>query len=103
MVPVLEKRLLPSVAPVKDGVVVVMPPRPRLKPEATGCCCGAVDVRMEPNDKPAPAVGAVVDVVVVVLREKGTAEAVGLLKARLKPVVAAEVAGVPDKRQKKQG
>lgn len=48
---------------------------------------------MEPNDKPAPTVEEVV--VVVVVREKGVAEAVGLLKPKLKPVVAAVEAGAP--------
>lgn len=53
---------------------------------------------MEPNDKPAPA-GAAVDVVAVVVREKGVAEAVGLLKGRLKPVPTAVVAAVPVKME----
>lgn len=91
----LEKRLPPSDGPVKAAVVVVVPPRPSVKPVAAGCC-GAVDVRTEPNVKPVPA-GADEDVVAVVVREKGVAEAVGLLKAKLKPVVAAEVAGVPER------
>lgn len=90
----LEKSPPPSDGPVKAAVVVVVPPRPSVKPEAAGCC-GAVDVRTEPNVKPVPA-GADEDVVAVVVREKGVAEAVGLLKAKLKPVVAAEVAGVPE-------
>lgn len=68
---------------------------PKLKPVAAGCC-GAVEVRMEPNDKPA---GATVDVVAVVVREKGVAEAVGLLKARLKPVPTDVVAVVPVKEK----
>lgn len=56
-----------------------------------------MEVRTEPNVKPAPAVVAVAAGVAV--REKGVAEAVGLFvfKARLKPV-AAVVAGVPDGR-----
>lgn len=74
-------------------MVVVVPPRPRVKPAAAGCC-GAVDVKTEPNVKPAPA-GADEEVAAVVVREKGVAEAVGLLKAKLKPVEAAEVAGAP--------
>lgn len=88
---VLEKRLAPSVGAAKDAVVAVAPPRPRVKPVAAGCC-GAVEVRTEPNVKPAPAV-----VAGVAVREKGVAEAVGLFwfKARLKPA-AAVVAGVPE-------
>lgn len=66
-----------------------------MKPWAAGCC-GTADARTEPNVKPAPA-GAD-DVVVVVVRENGVAEAVGLLKAKLKPVDAAVVAGVPNVR-----
>lgn len=93
---VLEKRLPPSDEPVRAAVVAVVPPRPRVKPVAAGCC-GAVDVRTEPNVKPAPA-GADEEVVAVVVREKGIAEAVGLLKAKLKPVDAAEVAGVPERK-----
>lgn len=93
---VLEKRLPPSVGPVEAAVVAVEPPRPRVKPVAAGCC-GAVDVRTEPNVKPAPA-GADVEVVAVVVREKGVAEAVGLLKAKLKPVGAAVVAGAPERK-----
>lgn len=87
---VLEKRPAPS-----DGTeVVVVPPRlPSVKPEAAGCC-GAVAVRTEPNVSPAPA-GADEEVVATVVRENGVAEAVGLLKAKLKPVEAAEEAGVP--------
>lgn len=52
-----------------------------------------MEVRTEPNVKPALAVVAAG----VAVREKGVAEAVGLFvfKARLKPV-AAVVAGVPD-------
>lgn len=92
----LEKRPPPSDEPVKAAVVVVTLPRPRVKPAAAGCC-GAVDVRTVPNVKPAPA-GADEEVVVAVVREKGIAEAVGLLKAKLKPVDAAEVAGVPNVR-----
>lgn len=75
-----------------------MPPRPSLKHEAAGCC-GAVDVRTEPNVKPAPR-GADEEVVAVVVREKGVAEAVGLLKARLKPVDCPEDAGVPERKYK---
>lgn len=89
---VLEKRPPPS-----DGTVaaadVVEPPRPRVKLAAAGCC-GAVEVRTEPNVKPAPA-GADEEVVEVVVREKGVADAVGLLKAKLKPVEAAVDAGAP--------
>lgn len=84
-----EKRPPPS-----ELTVVVVPPRPpSVKPEAAGCC-GAVAVRTEPNVSPAPA-GADEEVVGTVVREKGVAEAVGLLKAKLKPVEAAEEAGVP--------
>lgn len=87
---VLEKRPPPS-----DGTVVVAaaPRPPSVKPEAAGCC-GAVAVRTEPNVSPVPA-GADDDVVATVVREKGVAEAVGLLKAKLNPVEAAEEAGVP--------
>lgn len=92
----LENRPPPSDGPAKAAVVVVVAPRPRVKAEAAGCC-GAVDVRTEPNDKPAP-VGADEEVVAVVVREKGVAEAVGLLKAKLKPAVAAVVAGVPERK-----
>lgn len=55
-----------------------------------------MDVRTEPNVKPAPA-GADVEVVEEVVREKGVADAVGLLKAKLKPVDADVVAGAPKK------
>lgn len=58
-----------------------------------------MDVRTEPNVKPAPA-GADKEVVVVVGRVKGVAEAVGLLKAKLKPVEEALVAGAPERKQK---
>lgn len=92
----LEKRPPPSDGPVKDAVVVVEPPRPSVKPVAAGCC-GAVDVKTEPKVKPAPA-GADEEVVAVVVREKGVAEAVGLLKAKLKPVDATEAAGVPERK-----
>lgn len=93
---VLAKRLPPSDGPVEvAAVVVVVPPRPRLKPADAGCC-GATDVRTEPNDTPAPA-GADEEMEVVV-REKGVAEAVGLLKAKLKPVDAAVVAGAPERK-----
>lgn len=87
---VVEKRL-----PPRDGtVVVVVPPRPpSVKAEAAGCC-GAVAVSTEPKVSPAPA-GADEEVVATVVREKGVAEAVGLLKAKLKPGEAAEEAGVP--------
>lgn len=90
----LEKSPLPNDGPVKDAVVVDVP-RPSVKPVAAGCC-GAVDVRTEPNVRPAPVADE--EVVAVVGREKGVAEAVGLLKARLKPVDA-EVAGVPEKKR----
>lgn len=89
---VLEKSPLPNEGPVKDAVEVDVP-RPSVKPVAAGCC-GAVDVRTEPNVRPAPVADE--EVVAVAGREKGVAEAVGLLKARLKPVDA-EVAGVPEK------
>lgn len=91
---VLAKRLLPSEGAAKDAVVAVVPPRPRAKPVAAGCC-GAVAVRTEPNVKPALAV--VAEAAGVAVREKGVAEAMGLFgfKARLKPA-AAVVAGVPD-------
>lgn len=93
---VLEKQLAPSDGPVEAAaVVVVEPPRPRVKPAAAGCC-GAVDVRTEPNDNPA---GADEEVEAVV-REKGVAEAVGLLKAKLNPVDAAVEAGAPRRKQK---
>lgn len=96
MGPVLEKRLLPSDGPVEAAVVVVVvPPRPRAKPVAVGCC-GAVEVRTEPNVKPVPA--AAVEEVLVAVRENGVAEAVGLLKAKLKPVVAAVLAGAPERK-----
>lgn len=78
-------------------VVVVVPPSPpSVKPEAAGCC-GAVAVRTEPNVSPAPGV-ADEEVVATVVREKGVAEAVGLLKPKLKPVEAAEEAGVPTRQ-----
>ncbi len=93
---VLEKRPPPSDKPVEDAVVAVVPPSPRVKAVAAGCC-GAVDVRTEPNVKPAPA-GADEEVVAVVVREKGVADAVGLLKAKLKPVGADEVAGAPERK-----
>lgn len=93
---VLENRLPPSDGAVKAAVVVVVPPRPSMKPVAAGCC-GAVDVRTEPNVKPAPA-GADEELVAVVVREKGVAEAVGLLKAKLKPVDVDEVAGAPERK-----
>lgn len=90
----LEKRPPPREGTVEAAVVVVVAPRPRVKEVAAGCC-GAVDVRTEPNVKPAPA-GADEEVVAVVVRENGVAEAVGLLKAKLKPVEAAVVAGAPE-------
>ena len=88
----MEKRPPPREGTVA-AAVVVEPPRPRVKPAAAGCC-GAVEVRTEPNVKPAPA-GAD-EVVEVVVREKGVADAVGLLKAKLKPVEAAVDAGAPE-------
>ena len=89
---VLEKSPPPSDGPVKAAVVVVVgAPRPRVKAVAAGCC-GAMDVRTDPNVKPAPA-GA--DEAVEAVRENGVAEAVGLLKARLKPAGATAVAGAP--------
>lgn len=88
----LEKRPPPSEGTVAAAVVVVEPPRPKAKPAVAGCC-GAVEVRTEPNVKPAPA-GAD-EVVEVLVREKGVADAVGLLKAKLKPVEAAVDAGAP--------
>lgn len=91
---VLEKRPPPSDGPVEAAVVVVVPPRPSVKPMGAGCC-GAVEVRTEPNVRPVPA-GADEEVVAVVVREKGVAEAVGLLKAKLKPVDAAVVAWAPE-------
>lgn len=75
--------------------MAVAPPRPRVKPVAAGCC-GAVEVRTEPNVKLAPG-GAAEEAVVVAVREKGVAEPVGLLKGRLKPV---EAAGAPEKKYK---
>lgn len=94
---VLEKRLLPREGAAKDAVVAVVPPKPSVKPVAAGCW-GAVDVRTEPNVNPALAV--VAEAAGVAVREKGVAEAVGLFgfKARLKPVAAAVVAGVPNVR-----
>lgn len=89
----MEKQLAPSDGPVEAAVVAVELPRPRVKPAAAGCC-GAVDVRTEPNDNPA---GADEEVEAVV-REKGVAEAVGLLKAKLNPVDAAVEAGAPNVR-----
>lgn len=88
-VPVLEKRPAPRDGTVEAAVEVVIPPRPSVNPVAPGCC-GAVDVRMEPKLKPAPVVEEV-----VVVSEKGVADAVGLLKAKLKPVAADVVAGAP--------
>lgn len=93
----MENRTPPSDGPVEAAVVVV-PPRLRAKPVPAGCC-EAVDVRTEPNAKPVPA-GAVKELVVVVVRGKGAAEAVGLLKAKLKPVEAGLVAGVPERKHK---
>lgn len=90
----LEKSPLPNDGPVKDAVVVDVP-RPSVKPVAAGCC-GAVDVRTEPNVRPGPVADE--EVVAVVVRENGVAEAVGLLNARPKPVDA-EVAGVPEKKR----
>lgn len=92
----MEKRPPPSDGPVEAAVVVVVPPRPSVKPMGAGCC-GAVEVRTEPNVRPVPA-GADEEVVAVVVREKGVAEAVGLLKAKLKPVDAAVVAWAPNVR-----
>lgn len=77
--------------------MVVVLPRPRAKPVAAGCG-GAVDVRTEPNVKPAP-VGAGAELVGAAVRENGAAEPVGLLKARLKPLEAAVKAGAPGHRQ----
>lgn len=91
----LEKRPPPSEGTVDAAVVVVVAPRPRVKDVAAGCC-GAVDVRMEPNDKPAPA-GAD-EVVAVAVRENGVADAVGLLNGKLKPVAACVVAVAPRRR-----
>lgn len=89
----LAKRPVPNDGTDEIDVEVVVPPRPRAKPVAAGCC-GAVEVSTEPNVKP----GAAVEVVVVVVREKGVAEAVGLLKAKLKPVVAVVAAGAPEEK-----
>lgn len=82
---------MPNDGNVEAAVELVVPPR--VKPEAA-CCCGAVDVRTEPNVKPVPAV----DEVVLVGREKGVAEAVGLLKLKLKPVAADVAAGAPERK-----
>lgn len=87
----MEKQLKPSDGTVEAAEETVVPPRPRAKPVAAGCC-GAVDVRTEPKVKPAPAV----EELVVVVREKGVAEAVGLLKLKLKPVAADVAAGAPE-------
>lgn len=90
---VLEKRLPPSDGTVEAAAaVIIVLPRPRLK--ATAGCCGAVAVRTEPNDKPA---GAAEEVELVV-REKGVAEAVGLLKGILKPVATPVAAGAPGRK-----
>lgn len=94
---VLEKRLPPSDWPVAAAVVIVEP-SPSEKPAAG--CCAAVPVRTEPNDKPAPA-GAAEEVGAVV-REKGAAEPVGLVKGRLKPVDAAVAAGAPERKYMKK-
>lgn len=92
MAPVLEKRLVPNDGNAEAAVEAVAPPR--VKQEAAGGC-GAVDVRTEPNVKPVPAV----EEVVLVGREKGVAEAVGLLKLKLKPVGADVAAGAPEKKK----
>lgn len=92
MAPVLEKQLNPSDGTVEPAVEMVVPPRPRVKPVAAGCC-GAVDVKTEPNVKPAPAV----EELVLVVRENGVAEAVGLLKLKLKPGAADVAAGAPER------
>jgi len=89
---------VPSDGTVEGAEEVVVPPRPRAKPVAA-CCCGAVDVRTEPKVRPGPAV----EEVVAVVREKGVAEAVGLLKAKLNPVVAVVVAGAPESIYRTRG
>lgn len=86
----LLNKLPPSDGTVEAAVEAVEPPRPREKVVAAACC-GAVEVRIEPNDKPVPTV----EEAVLVVSENGDAEAVGLLKAKLKPVVAAVEAGAP--------
>lgn len=85
----LEKRPAPSDG-IVEAAVEVDPPRPSVNPVAAGCC-GAVDVKMELRLKP----GAAEEEVVEVVRENGVADAVGLLKAKLKPVAADVDAGVP--------
>ena len=55
---------------------------------------------MEPNISPVEAGAAAV---VAAVREKGPAEAAGLLKARLKPVVAVAAAGAPGRGQRVKG
>lgn len=93
----LEKRAPPSGGTIAAAVVEAarLAPRPKVKPVGAGCC-GAVDVRTEPKVKLAP-VGAAEEAADVVVREKGVAEPVGLLKARLKPVDAAVDAGAPER------
>ena len=58
-----------------------------------------MEPNMEPNIRPVEA-GAVA--VVAAVREKGPAEAAGLLKARLKPVVVVAAAGAPGETGCKQ-
>ena len=86
----LENILEPNDRPV-DGAT---PPRLRANPVAP--CCGAVEVRTERSVSPAPE-GAEEAAV----REKGWAEADGLLKAILKPAV--EAAGAPGRDQERAG
>lgn len=93
----LENILEPSDRPVDGAVLAATPPRLRENPVAP--CCGAVEVRTEPSVSPAP-VGAEEAAV----REKGWAEAEGLLKAILKPMVGAvEAAGAPGRDQERAG
>lgn len=89
----LEKRPAPSDGTDEAAVEVVVPPRPSVNPVAAGCC-GAVDVKMELRLIP----GAAEEEAEEVVREKGVADAVGLLKAKLKPVAADVDAGVPNVR-----
>ena len=90
---VLGNRLEPSVRPMDTGAALETAP-PRLRPKPALATCGAAEVWTEPSVRPPP-MGAVDEAV----REKGVAEAEGLLKARLKPVEAAVEEGMPaDKR-----
>lgn len=86
----MEKRPEPKENP-EAGAEEVLAGPPKLKAKPVLLAWGAVEVRMDPRVRPVPA-GAEV----VAVSENGVAEAVGFVKPRLNPVVAAvEVVRLP--------